>query len=51
MRVVNLGSPLEEVTVLSISDAACAAQAGGGSQEGLLVAMAHPSILLGEAPV
>ena len=51
MKVVNLGCELNEMVVLSISDAAYAAQPGGGSQGGLLIGLAHPGILQGSAPM
>ena len=51
MKVVNLGCELNEMVVLSISDAAYAAQPGGGSQGGLLIGLAHPGILHGSAPI
>lgn len=51
VKVKNLGCALDEVVILSISDAAYAAQPGARSQGGLLVAMAHPGILQGDAPL
>eukprot|EP00435_Cladocopium_sp_Y103_P071268 s9_g37.t1 len=44
MPVRRLDCSLEEVVFLAISDAAYAAQPGGGSQGGLMVAIAHPNI-------
>ena len=44
MPVRHLGCSLEDVVILAISDAAYAAQPGGGSQGGLMIAMAHPNI-------
>jgi hypothetical protein len=49
MKIAYLGCPIEELVVLSISDAAYGAQPKGGSQGGLIVAMAHPDVQRGEA--
>ena len=51
MKVSNLGCDLSEVIFLSISDANYAGQPTGGSQGGILVAMANPAIQEGEAPL
>ena len=51
MRVRKLGCPVEEMVVLSISDAAYGAEPKGGSQGGLLVALAHPCVLEEEGPI
>ena len=51
MVVRKLGCPLEDLVVLSISDATYNSQPGGGSQGGLLVGLAHPDICSGPAPV
>ena len=51
MKVPQLGCSLEEVVFLSMSDAAYGAQPRGGSQGGIMVAMAHPDIQVGSAPV
>lgn len=51
MKMKNLGCTLAEVVILSISDSAYAAQPGGGSQGGLLIAIAHPGVRHGDAPV
>ena len=51
MKVPQLGCGLEEVVFLSMSDAAYGAQPRGGSQGGIMVAMAHPDIQVGSAPV
>lgn len=42
---------LEEILVLSASDAAFGAQPGGASQGGMVVALAEPSVLEGEGAV
>lgn len=42
--VKNLGCSLEDVVFLAISDAAYAAQPGGASQGGLIVAAANPNV-------
>ena len=49
MKIAYLGCHIEELVVLSISDAAYGAQPKGGSQGGLIVAMAHPDVQRGEA--
>ena len=49
MKIAYLGCPIEELVVLSISDAAYGAQPKGGSQGGLIVAMADPDVQRGEA--
>ena len=51
MKVGNLGCALSEVVFLSISDANYAGQPTGGSQGGVLVALANPAIQEGEAPL
>ena len=51
VRVPRLGCAISEMVVLSISDASYAGQPGGASQGGLLIALAHPDILSGEAPL
>ena len=51
VKVGQLGCPLEEVVFLSISDAAYGSQPRGGSQGGVMVAMAHPDVQRGTAPV
>ena len=51
MKVVKLNCSIEDMVVLSISDAAYGAQPEGGSQGGLLIAIASPRILEGEAPI
>ena len=50
-RVRNFGCELEELVVVSASDAAYGAMPGGHSQGGNLVMLAHPHILRGVAPV
>ncbi|CAE7712200.1 RE1 [Symbiodinium sp. CCMP2592] len=50
-RVPNLGCPLEDLLVLSVSDAAFGAMPGGGSQGGILIMLASPAVLEGKAPV
>ena len=50
-RVRNLGCALEDVVFISASDAAYGAMPGGGSQGGVLVMLAAPQVLDGEAPV
>ena len=42
-KVRNLGCPLDELVVISVSDAAYGAMPGGHSQGGNLVMVAHPS--------
>ena len=51
MIIRNLGCDLEDMVVLSISDAAYGAQPRGGSQGGLLVALASPRVLKGTGEV
>ena len=46
-----LHCPLDEVIIVSVSDAAYGAMPGGGSQGGNLVLLAAPGILNGVAPV
>ena len=50
VKAANLGCDLSEVVFLSISDAAYGSQPRGGSQGGIMVAMAHPDIQHGKAP-
>lgn len=50
-KVKDLRCKLEDVVVLSISDASYAGQPGGGSQGGLIVALAAPHIQECEAPL
>ncbi|CAE7238450.1 TY4B-J, partial [Symbiodinium sp. CCMP2456] len=47
----NLGCDLDEVMIISVSDAAYGAMPGGHSQSGVLVLMASPKVLTGTAPV
>ncbi|CAE7522180.1 unnamed protein product, partial [Symbiodinium necroappetens] len=47
----NLGCDLEDIIVVSVSDAAYGAMPGGHSQSGVLVLMASPKILTETAPV
>eukprot|EP00435_Cladocopium_sp_Y103_P046001 s1245_g13.t1 len=49
--VRRLGCSLEDVVFLAISDAAYASQPGGGSQGGLMVAVAHPNIQSESSPM
>ena len=49
VRVPNLDCEIEQLVVLSISDASYAGQPGGCSQGGLVIGLAHPSIRDGEA--
>ena len=51
MKVPCLGCPVEDMVMLSVSDAAYAAQPKGSSQGGLLIAFAHPEIQDKEAPI
>ncbi len=53
VRVVvpNLGCSLEDIVFLAISDAAYAAQPGGASQGGLIIAAANPNVQTGAAAV
>ena len=51
MKVVHLGCPLEEMLVLSASDAAFAGQPKAASQGGVTCLLANPSVLKGEAQV
>ncbi|CAE7829188.1 unnamed protein product [Symbiodinium microadriaticum] len=51
LRMRHLGCSLEEVVILSVSDAAYGAMPNGGSQGGTLVLFANPDVLEGEAPV
>ncbi|CAE7743820.1 unnamed protein product [Symbiodinium sp. CCMP2456] len=51
LRVRNLGCSLEDVVVLSVSDAAYGAMPNGGSQGGTLVMFASPTVLEGVGPV
>ena len=51
MKVPCLNCELENMVVLSVSDAAYAAQPNGGSQGGLLIAFANPAIQDKEAPI
>lgn len=44
VTVKNLGCSLDEIVFLAISDAAYAAQPGGASQGGLIVAAANPNV-------
>ena len=50
-KVRNLGCPLEDLVLVSVSDAAYGAMPGGHSQGGNLVMLAHPGVLQGRAPV
>ncbi|CAE6971831.1 unnamed protein product [Symbiodinium sp. CCMP2456] len=50
-KVRNLGCPLDEMLVVSVSDAAYGAMPGGHSQGGNLVMLGHPSILQGTGPL
>ena len=49
MVIPQLRCEIDELIVLSVSDAAYAAQPNGGSQGGMLIALAHPNIQHGEA--
>ena len=51
MKVPCLNCPLEEVIVLTASDAAYAAQPRGASQGGITCMLASPGVLEGEAPI
>ncbi|CAE7943704.1 unnamed protein product [Symbiodinium necroappetens] len=51
LPIRNLGCDLADVVVVSVSDAAYGAMPGGHSQAGLLILLASPDILKGEAPV
>ena len=51
MPVRNLGCRLEDMVIVSVSDAAYGAMPGGHSQAGLLILVAAPDILHGTAPV
>jgi hypothetical protein len=51
MKVPCLNCELENMVVLSVNDAAYAAQPNGGSQGGLLIAFANPAIQDKEAPI
>ncbi|CAE7731049.1 RE2 [Symbiodinium sp. CCMP2592] len=50
-KVRNFGCELEEMLIVSVSDAAYGAMPGGHSQGGNLVLLAHPSVLRGLGPV
>ena len=50
-KVRNLGCALEDVIVVSASDAAYGAMPGGHSQGANLVMLAHPKVLSGVGPV
>ena len=50
-KVGNLGCPLSDLVLISVSDAAYGAMPGGHSQRGNLVMVAHPGVLHGRAPV
>eukprot|EP00435_Cladocopium_sp_Y103_P017212 s2419_g4.t1 len=51
VKIPVLGCPLDDVLVVSASDAAFAAQPNGGSQGGVTCLLAHPDVLEKEAPV
>ena len=51
VKIPVLGCSLEDVLVISASDAAFAAQPNGGSQGGVTCLLAHPDVLTKEAPV
>eukprot|EP00435_Cladocopium_sp_Y103_P067474 s325_g30.t1 len=51
IKVPKLGCNLEDIVVVSASDAAFAAQPNGGSQGGVTCLLAHPGVTDGEAPV
>ena len=50
-RVRNLECALDEIVVVSASDAAFGAMPGGASQGGVLVMLVSPKVLEGEGPV
>ena len=50
-KVRNLGCSLDDMVLISVSDAAYGAMPGGHSQGGNLVMMAHPQVLQGSGPV
>ena len=50
-RVRNFGCFLEDMILISVSDAAYGAMPGGHSQGGNLVMMGHPKVLNGRGPV
>lgn len=50
MKVPKLGCAVEDLVVISASDAAFAAQPKGGSQGGVTCLLANPDILKGDAP-
>ncbi|CAE7802348.1 RE1 [Symbiodinium necroappetens] len=49
-RIPNLGCGLEDLVVLSVRNAAFGAMPGGASQGGILIMLASPEILHGDAP-
>lgn len=51
VRVPRLGCDVNELVVLSISDASYAGQPGGGSQGGLLIGLVHPDIMHGPGKI